>query len=90
MKTSAERVASLLDKFPEVAQSIVDKVRFCDHIYIVVSKKTSSNSEHATQFMCQKCCTLMPMKTMAQVNEDVTNLLSILPESGVFQKVDGS
>lgn len=90
LKTSAERVANLLEKFPDSAQQIVDKTYYCEHVYVVVSKKLSPTSEHATQVMCQRCCLLMDFKGIAQVNEDIKGLLNTMSPTGVSQTSDDS
>ena len=90
MKTSKERVASLLANFPNKAQELVDNVHYCDHVYIVVSKKKTISSEHATQVMCQKCMFVQSFEVICQINEDLTELFDILSPSGEFQTDAGS
>lgn len=90
MKSSTERMAALLAEHPQAAQNLVDKIRYCEHEFIVVSKKKSDTAEHATQVMCNKCLNVLSFKGITQLNEDVTNLMNSLPESGEFQTSDDS
>ncbi len=89
-KTSAERVANLLEKFPQAAQELVDRNFECEHTYIIVSKSKTEKAEHTTQLMCQRCCNLMQFTDICKLNEDIRGLSDTIVPTAVSQTADDS
>ena len=71
-------------------KAIASGMMDCDHTFIVVSKKKSDKSEHATQLMCQHCLMLESFTEVAQVNQKAKDWWNKNVVTGESQTTDDS